>query len=92
MTTRFPTLLLAVGLLLVVPPLHAQSCQSDRVRLQMLGTGGPELLNERASTGYLIWLDDKARSIDRQDETIELVRKSYQGPIIFADDLQSFHP
>jgi len=38
-------------------------CDSNRVKLQMLGTGGPELLNNRASTGYLLWLDDKARIV-----------------------------
>lgn len=40
-------------------------CESDRVRLQMLGTHGPELLpgDTQASTSYLIWLDDKARVI-----------------------------
>lgn len=39
------------------------ACDSSRVKLQMLGTGGPELSGERASSGYLIWLDDKARLI-----------------------------
>lgn len=39
------------------------ACQSDRVKLQMLGTRGPELLDDQASTGYLIWLDNKARVI-----------------------------
>ncbi len=39
------------------------ACQSDRVKLQMLGTRGPELLDGQASTGYLIWLDNKARVI-----------------------------
>ena len=36
-------------------------CQSKRVKLQMLGTRGPELLagDTQASTGYLIWLDIK---------------------------------
>lgn len=38
-------------------------CQSQRVKLQMLGTRGPELLDGQASTGYLIWLDNKARVI-----------------------------
>jgi ribonuclease BN (tRNA processing enzyme) len=41
----------------------AATCQSERVKLQMLGTRGPELLDARASTGYLLWLDDKARVI-----------------------------
>ena len=36
-------------------------CQSDRVKLQILGSRGPELLDGQASTGYLLWLDNKAR-------------------------------
>jgi len=39
------------------------SCDAGRVALQMLGTRGPELLDGRASTGYLVWLDGKARVI-----------------------------
>ncbi|VAX08860.1 beta-lactamase-like protein [hydrothermal vent metagenome] len=42
---------------------HASDCQSDRVTLQMLGTGGPELITPSASTSYLIWLDNKARIV-----------------------------
>lgn len=38
-------------------------CQSKRVKLQMLGTRGPEILDGQASTSYLIWLDNKARVI-----------------------------
>lgn len=38
-------------------------CQSQRVKLQMLGTRGPEILDGQASTSYLIWLDNKARVI-----------------------------
>ena len=41
--------------------LAATSCQSDRVKLQVLGSGGPELGDRRASSSYLIWLDGKAR-------------------------------
>ncbi len=41
----------------------ADQCQSDRVMLQMLGTRGPELWNNQASTGYLLWLDGKARVV-----------------------------
>lgn len=41
----------------------AWACDGARVKLQMLGTGGPELVGDRASTGYLIWLDGKARVI-----------------------------
>lgn len=39
------------------------TCDSSRVKLQMLGTRGPELLDDSASTGYLVWLDKKARVI-----------------------------
>jgi ribonuclease BN (tRNA processing enzyme) len=66
------TLALAAASLLMVGSSSAafgqvapQSCQSERVKLQMLGTRGPELLSgdTQASTGYLIWLDNKARVI-----------------------------
>ena len=63
MLIKLYILLVTLNLLLIQSTAVAQSCQSQRVKLQMLGTGGPELLNERASTGYLIWLDDKARII-----------------------------
>jgi len=39
---------------------YTGQCQSERVRLQMLGTRGPELWDAQASTSYLLWLDDKA--------------------------------
>ncbi|MFK7794307.1 MAG: MBL fold metallo-hydrolase [Gammaproteobacteria bacterium] len=35
---------------------HAQ-CQKERVSLQVLGSGGPELNDQRASSSYLVWLD-----------------------------------
>ncbi len=59
-------LLVGLGVLLSVMLLTVQSmasCQSQRVRLQMLGTTGPEIWDGRASTGYLLWLDDKARIV-----------------------------
>jgi len=45
------------------PASSADQCQSERVKLQMLGTRGPELWDARASTSYLLWLDGKARVI-----------------------------
>lgn len=39
------------------------ACDFSRVKVQMLGTGGPELFGDRASSSYLVWLDDKARVI-----------------------------
>ena len=35
-------------------------CEQNRVKLQVLGSGGPELNDQRASTSYLIWIDNKA--------------------------------
>lgn len=35
------------------------ACSSDRVFMQVLGSGGPELNDQRASSSYLIWLDGK---------------------------------
>jgi len=37
-----------------------QACEKNRVRLQILGSGGPELDDQRASSSYLVWLDKKA--------------------------------
>ena len=53
------------------------TCDSSRVKLQMLGTGGPELFGERASTSYLVWLDDKARVIvDTGSGSVQRFKKS----------------
>lgn len=35
-------------------------CQSQRVKVQVLGSGGPELTDGRASSSYLVWLNDRA--------------------------------
>lgn len=35
-------------------------CADNNVKLQVLGSGGPELDDQRASTSYLIWINDKA--------------------------------
>jgi ribonuclease BN (tRNA processing enzyme) len=39
----------------------AQCAEGDGVRLQVLGSGGPIADDGRASTGYLLWIDGKAR-------------------------------
>ncbi len=37
-------------------------CDTDGVVLQVLGSGGPEIMqDQRASSSYLLWLDGKAR-------------------------------
>lgn len=53
--------LLLIIAALSIPSAYAADCQSDRVKLQILGSRGPEFLDGRASTGYLVWLDGKAR-------------------------------
>jgi len=40
---------------------HAGSCSSKGIELQVLGSGGPEVQDKRASSGYLIRQDGKAR-------------------------------
>ena len=53
----------ALALLLTVSTAQAQaSCATEgQVVLQVLGSGGPIADDGRASTGYLVWVDGKAR-------------------------------
>jgi ribonuclease BN (tRNA processing enzyme) len=41
----------------------AQSCGATGIAVQVLGSGGPESQDKRASTSYLIWQNGKARII-----------------------------
>lgn len=53
---------LSLLLLFIYVPVQAMSaCGDDGVWLQVLGSGGPELDDGRASSGYLIWQNGKAR-------------------------------
>lgn len=54
---------LALMALFVAPSSFSSECQSERIALQVLGTRGPEFLDGHASTGYLLWLDGRARII-----------------------------
>jgi len=55
-------LLLPLLLLFLSPVALAQpACGEQGVVLQVLGSGGPELGDRRASSGYLIWRNGKAR-------------------------------
>lgn len=38
-----------------------RSCGTSGIYVQVLGAGGPELDDEQASSGYLVWYDGKAR-------------------------------
>jgi len=51
----------ALLLWLAVAPAQAQSCEANGVQLQVLGSGGPELYDRRASSSYVVWLNGKAR-------------------------------
>ena len=44
-----------------LPSARAQSCGAKGIALQVLGSGGPELQDKRASSSYLIWQDGQAR-------------------------------
>jgi len=53
-----------VGLLLLLAGTAVQAathCAKHGVWVQVLGSGGPEIDDKRASSGYLIWRDGKAR-------------------------------
>ncbi|QNI31247.1 MBL fold metallo-hydrolase [Alloacidobacterium dinghuense] len=58
-------LLAFVALLFVceASPATAQSCGATGLAVQVLGSGGPELQDKRASTSYLIWDHGRARVI-----------------------------
>lgn len=61
---RIKFLLLTFTLLFTTQFLSAaapQACEKQGAWLQVLGSGGPELDDGRASTSYLIWLDGQAR-------------------------------
>jgi ribonuclease BN (tRNA processing enzyme) len=46
-----------------LPSAAAQSCGSQGVAVQVLGSGGPELQDKRASSSYLVWEDGRARTL-----------------------------
>jgi ribonuclease BN (tRNA processing enzyme) len=50
-----------VMILAVPPPAHAQTCGAQGIAVQVLGSGGPELQDKRASSSYLIWENGQAR-------------------------------
>jgi ribonuclease BN (tRNA processing enzyme) len=58
-------LLIVISLLsaCAASPATAQSCGASGLAVQVLGSGGPEMQDKRASTSYLIWDRGKARVI-----------------------------
>jgi len=43
--------------------LWANTCPTDGAWLQVLGSGGPEVQDQRASSSYLIWVNGKAKAL-----------------------------
>jgi len=59
-----PALIIAAVLLASNPsPSTAQSCGASGIAVQVLGSGGPESQDKRASTSYLVWDNGIARVI-----------------------------
>jgi ribonuclease BN (tRNA processing enzyme) len=44
-------------------PATAQSCGASGIAVQVLGSGGPESQDKRASTSYLVWDHERARVV-----------------------------
>jgi ribonuclease BN (tRNA processing enzyme) len=51
---------LLVSVLTCGGPANAAQCTGSGIELQVLGSGGPELQDKRASSSYLIWRNGKA--------------------------------
>jgi ribonuclease BN (tRNA processing enzyme) len=45
----------------LLSPVKAQSCGAHGIAVQVLGSGGPELQDKRASSSYLVWENGRAR-------------------------------
>ena len=63
LTMKLKPLAILLLLILAVHTTHtmASSCSGQGVWLQVLGSGGPEIDDGRASSGYLVWQDGRAR-------------------------------
>jgi ribonuclease BN (tRNA processing enzyme) len=67
-TLHFASLLQAATFTLLLtdafsPSTAAQSCGAQGIAVQVLGSGGPELQDKRASSSYLIWEDGQAKAV-----------------------------
>ena len=52
---------LSVILFIIMGEATAKNCPQQGAFIQVLGSGGPEVQDKRASSSYLVWLDGKAR-------------------------------
>jgi ribonuclease BN (tRNA processing enzyme) len=61
MTALSKTLFASLLFVFATNVIAAATCEKTGLWLQVLGSGGPELDDGRASSGYLLWQDGKAR-------------------------------
>ena len=54
-------LAIGLGVLIFAMNAVAQTCDTSGMVLQILGSGGPRINRDRASTGYLVWLGRQGR-------------------------------
>lgn len=56
-------IIMVVGIFanITLPTWAATSCQQAKLAVQVLGSGGPELTDQRASSSYLVWQQGKAK-------------------------------
>lgn len=57
----FKNLITGIFFSMLTGATYAQTCPDQGDWLQVLGSGGPEVQDKRASSSYLLWLDGKAR-------------------------------
>src|SRR6266513_1628301 len=50
-----------LALLFIPSSALAQSCAANPIAVQILGSGGPRVNRDRASSSYLLWIDAQAR-------------------------------
>jgi ribonuclease BN (tRNA processing enzyme) len=52
-----------LALLAIPSNASAQSCEAHPVAVQILGSGGPRINRDRASSSYLLWIGAQARML-----------------------------
>jgi len=73
----YKSLLSLSFILLPFSLVSAATCDKSTVTLQVLGSGGPELTDNRASSSYLIWINNRAKIlIDLGSGSIQRFEKS----------------
>jgi len=55
------TIVTLLALLAIPDSAWAQSCMGNPVAVQILGSGGPRINRDRASSSYLLWIDAQAK-------------------------------